>query len=177
MGSTPAAPAVLREQAVSLDIVIPVFNEEAVLDRLLTRLQEVFAPEALRRCGIRSVRYLFVDDGSSDGSAVLLRRTIAAGAPALLLRLSRNFGHPHAVAAGLDHTSADVVAILDADLQDPPELIPTMLGRWREGYEVVYARRRRRQENVLRRVGYWLFYRLLAFLAEVAVPSTAAISA
>lgn len=170
MGSTPALATVLRQEAVSLDVVIPVFNEEAVLERLLARLVEVFAPEACRSHGIRSVRYLFVDDGSTDGSAPLLRRRIAEGLPGVLVRLSRNFGHQHAVAAGLDHATADAVAILDADLQDPPELIPTMLDRWREGFEVVYGQRRARRENVVRRAGYWLFYRLLAFLAEVDVP-------
>jgi glycosyltransferase involved in cell wall biosynthesis len=170
MGSTPAPSAVPRQGAVSLDIVIPVFNEEAVLERLLARLREVFSPEACRSHGIRSVRYLFVDDGSTDGSAPLLSKSIAAGTPGMLLRLSRNFGHQHAVSAGLDHATADVVAILDADLQDPPELIPAMLGRWREGYEVVYGQRRRRTGNVIRRAGYWLFYRLLSFLAEVAIP-------
>jgi glycosyltransferase involved in cell wall biosynthesis len=170
MASTSTSAMVLRQDAVSLDVVIPVFNEEAVLERLLARLAAVFAPEACRTHGIRSVRYLFVDDGSTDGSAPLLGRRIAGGLPGLLLRLSRNFGHQHAVAAGLDHAAADVVAILDADLQDPPELIPQMLGRWREGFEVVYGQRRRRRENALRRAGYWLFYRALAFLADVDVP-------
>jgi dolichol-phosphate mannosyltransferase len=170
MASTPASATVLRQEAVSLDVVIPVFNEEAVLERLLARLGEVFGPEARRSHRIRSVRYLFVDDGSTDGSALLLRRSIAEGLPGVLLRLSRNFGHQHAVAAGLDHATADVVAILDADLQDPPDLIPEMLGRWREGFEVVYGQRRRRREDAVRRAGYWLFYRVLAFLAEVDVP-------
>lgn len=170
MGSKPPPSAVRRQGEVSLDLVVPVFNEEAVIGRLLARLQEVFTPEACRGHGIRSVRYVFVDDGSTDGSARLLGRCIAEGASGTLLRLSRNFGHQHAIAAGLDHTTADVVAILDADLQDPPELIPAMLGLWREGYEVVYGQRRRRPENAVRRAGYWLFYRLLAFLADVEIP-------
>lgn len=170
MDATTAGPLASRDGELSLDIVVPVFNEEAALGRLIERLDQVFAPEERRKHRLRTVRYLFVDDGSTDGSAALLGQRIAAGLPALLLRLSRNFGHQPAVAAGLDHAKADVVAILDADLQDPPELVPIMIERWRQGYEVVYGHRRRRREGLLRRIGYWLFYRLLSLLAEVAIP-------
>ena len=155
---------------VSLDIVIPVWNEEKVLGLLFTRLGEVFSSANLARDRIRVVRYLFVDDGSHDGSAQAIAHAIELGLPALLVRLSRNFGHQNAVSAGIDLSRADLVAVIDADLQDPPELIAKMVGQWREGFDVVYGHRRSRQEGLLRVAGYWLFYRLVAFLADIKVP-------
>jgi dolichol-phosphate mannosyltransferase len=157
-------------RAVTLDVVIPVFNEEEALPVLLERLRAAFAPERLREAGVAGVRHVLVDDGSSDRSAALVADAIAAGFPALLLRFSRNFGHQSAVSAGLSAASADLVAILDADLQDPPELVLAMVAKWREGADVVYAQRRRRTEGPLKRASYWLFYRLVAFLADVKIP-------
>jgi dolichol-phosphate mannosyltransferase len=159
-----------RSSPVSLDIVVPVWNEEEVLEPLLQRLESVFSPDAQRAAGIKAVRYLFVDDGSRDRTAEILAGRIAAGLPAVLYRLSRNFGHQNAVSAGLEQARADVVAILDADLQDPPELVYRMLERWREGYDVVYAQRGRREGNAFKRGGYWLFYRLVALLADIHIP-------
>jgi polyisoprenyl-phosphate glycosyltransferase len=159
-----------RTAPATLDVVIPIYNESEVLGLLLERLNAAFAPERLRERGVARVHYLLVDDGSTDGSAALLAGAIREGLPATLLRLSRNFGHQNAVSAGLAHSRADVVAIIDADLQDPPELILDMVERWREGHEVVYGRRRARTEGLLKRAGYWLFYRLVAFLADVSIP-------
>jgi polyisoprenyl-phosphate glycosyltransferase len=141
-----------------------------VLEDLLAALKRVFAKASLEQAGIRSVHYLFVDDGSADRSADILGAAIAAGLPATLYRLSRNFGHQNAVSAGLDFAEADIVAVMDADLQDPPGLLLEMVGTWREGYDVVFAERRRRKENVVRRAGAWLFYRLVAFLADIRIP-------
>lgn len=154
----------------TLDVVIPFWNEEAVVPALLAHLGEAFSTPRLDEHGIRSVRYVFVDDGSQDGSAPPLARAIEDGLPAILCRLSRNFGHQNAVCAGLDLAQADLVAVMDADLQDPPELILLMADRWRDGYEVVYAQRRRRKENPLKRAGYWAFYRLVAFMADLEIP-------
>ena len=159
-----------RTAPVGLDIVIPIFNEEDVLRLLFDRLAAVFRPEALAAKAITRVRYVMVDDGSSDGSAALITRAIDGGAPATLVRFSRNFGHQGAVSAGLSESRGDVVAVIDADLQDPPELIFEMIDRWREGYDVVYAQRRRRREGLVKRAGYWSFYRLLAFLSDVKIP-------
>ncbi len=111
-----------------------------------------------------------IDDGSTDASARMIAEEIARGLPATLYRLSRNFGHQAAVSAGLENSSADFVAVLDADLQDPPELIPAMLEKAREGYDVAVAQRRRRKEGPLRALGYWVFYRLVAALSDVPVP-------
>ena len=129
-----------RGRKVRLDVVIPVWNEEAALDLLFRRLDAAFAPAALERHGIASVRYLFVDDGSQDASPGIVAERIRQGAGAALVRLSRNFGHQNAVSAGLDHVGADVAAVIDADLQDPPELILDMVDRWREGFDVVLAK-------------------------------------
>lgn len=160
-----------RRAQVSLDVVIPVWNEEAVLGSLFERLSHVFSPDQLQHSRIDSVRYLFVDDGSTDRTPELVANAIADGLPAVMVRFSRNFGHQNAVSAGLDHTDADVVAVIDADLQDPPELIPAMLEKWRAGWDVVYGqRRKRRGENPLKLAGYWLFYRLLAALADIHIP-------
>lgn len=146
------------------------WNEEEVLDILFERLGTVFSPDRLEKAKVRSVRYVFVDDGSQDGSARLVAKRIEEGWPCVLIRLSRNFGHQNAVSAGLDHAQADLIAVVDADLQDPPEVILEMIDRWREGYDVVYGQRRNRKEGLLRRSGYWLFYRLVAFLADIKVP-------
>jgi dolichol-phosphate mannosyltransferase len=159
-----------RDSPVSVDVVIPIYNEEEALGPLLACLRETFAPERLTPAAITRVRYLVIDDGSTDRSAAIVAAAIETGLPAVLLRFSRNFGHQSAVSAGLEESRADVIAVIDADLQDPPELIFAMLGKWREGYDVVYARRRRRAESVIKRAGYWLFYRLVAFLADIKIP-------
>jgi dolichol-phosphate mannosyltransferase len=165
-----AGPRAGRERAVSLDLVIPVWNEEDVIALLFRRLGEAFSAERCRSSRIGSVRYVLVDDGSHDRTAEMIRAEIDRGAPAVLVRLSRNFGHQAAVSAGLDHATADLVAVIDADLQDPPEIVHDMAARWREGYDVVYGVRRRRKENPLKVAGYWAFYRLVALLSDLKVP-------
>jgi dolichol-phosphate mannosyltransferase len=159
-----------RDAWVSLDIVVPLWNEEEVLALLLERLRSVFSRETLQRSRIRSVRYLMIDDGSTDRSAVIIAGAIKEGLPAVLYRFSRNFGHQNAVSAGIDHSKADLLVILDADLQDPPELIPEMVQRWRQGYDVVYGQRRKREGNVFKIAAYWLFYRIVAALSEIDIP-------
>src|SRR5262249_29255511 len=146
---TPSPPSIApdRSRRLRLDVVVPMWNEEQALDVLFSRLESAFAPAVRERHGLDSVRYLVVDDGSQDRSSEIVADKIRAGAPAVLLRLSRNFGHQSAVTAGLDHATGDVAAVIDADLQDPPELILEMVGRWREGYDVVYGVRRKRQEG------------------------------
>jgi dolichol-phosphate mannosyltransferase len=154
----------------TLDLVIPIYNEAEVLEFLFSTLEATFSPQNLGARNIASVRYLFVDDGSSDASARIISDRIQSGAPATLYRLSRNFGHANAISAGLDHSTADLVALLDADLQDPPAVILEMIDEADRGYNVVFGQRRRRKENVLKRVGYWSFYRLLAFLSDIRLP-------
>jgi len=156
--------------ALTLDLIIPLYNEAEVLDCLFETLDRTFSPENLARRNVAAVRYLFVDDGSSDSSASIISERIRAGAPAALYRLSRNFGHANAVSAGIDRSTADLVAVIDADLQDPPAVVLEMIDRARQGYNVVYGQRRKRKENVFKRTGYWAFYRLIAMLSDIKIP-------
>lgn len=153
-----------------LDLVIPVFNEQDVIEVLVSQLCAQFSSKNLTDAGLSSVRYIFVDDGSADETAALVRDKIRSGIPALLIRLSRNFGHQAALSAGLDAADAELVACMDADLQDPPELVYAMVERWRDGCDVVYGQRRTRRERALKRAGYWLFYRVLQSLSDIPIP-------
>ena len=122
-----------------ISVVIPVFNEEGNLEALHTRLS------ALESAGGDRYEFLFVDDGSRDSSREVIRRLAAADPRVRYLFFSRNFGHEQATTAGLDHVQGDAAVIIDSDLQDPPELIPEMVRKWREGFHVVYAQRRARK--------------------------------
>ena len=158
------------ERVLTLDLVIPIYNEAESLELLFQELDRTFSLVNLAPRNVGRVRYLFVDDGSSDASARIVTEKIRAGAPAALYRLSRNFGHANALCAGLDQTTADLVAVLDADLQDPPGVVLEMIDKAREGYDVIYAQRRKRKENIFKRMGYWSFYRLVAALSDINVP-------
>jgi polyisoprenyl-phosphate glycosyltransferase len=150
----------------TLSIVLPVFNEEALLSELQRRLLAVLAPLGL------SFEIVYVDDGSRDDSLARLTELARADGRVVVLSLSRNFGHQVALTAGLDHARGDAVVLMDSDLQDPPELIPELLARWREGLDVVYAQRRRRPgESLLKRSTAYAFYRLMRWIANVDIPS------
>lgn len=137
----------------TVTIVIPVFNEAAVLPELVRRLTAVFAahPETQWRA-------VLVDDGSRDASPRLVREAAARDPRFELIELSRNFGFQAALAAGLAAAPGDALVTMDADLQDPPELIPELVARWQAGADVVRAVRRSRAETGLRRVGFSLFH-------------------
>ncbi|MCU0723956.1 MAG: glycosyltransferase family 2 protein [Planctomycetes bacterium] len=151
----------------SLAVVMPVYNEEDLLDELWRRLAA-----ALDAVPDLDWHAIFVDDGSADRTPDLLETLCARDPRARLLRLSRNFGHQPAITAGLEHADADAVVVMDADLQDPPEVIPRLLEAWRGGAEVVLARRRRRQESGLRRrLGFALFHRFFRLLSDLPVTS------
>jgi glycosyltransferase involved in cell wall biosynthesis len=151
-----------------LSFVIPLLNERDNLAELHRRLVAVCDQIGCRR------QILFVDDGSTDGSDWLIGQ-LAQGDPSVIgLRLSRNFGHEIATTAGLDHAEGDATILMDADLQDPPELVEEMVRQWRAGSEVVYARRRRREgETWFKKGSSWLFYRLINRLSDVAMPMDA----
>ncbi len=153
----------------SVAIVIPVYNEEQVLPELLQRLTALCTQEA----GI-AWRIIMVNDGSRDRTVELLRRQHAVDPRFTLVELSRNFGHQSALAAGLaEASSADAVVSMDADLQDPPEIIPELLARWRAGADVVIAVRRSRQETGIRRLGFDLFHRIFQRLSDFPIaPNT-----
>ncbi len=148
-----------------LSVVVPVFNEQDVIDEFYGRLKKT-----LDSLG-ETHEILFVDDGSRDGTLSRLLAFQKSDPRVRVLELSRNFGHQYAITAGLDHASGSACVVLDADLQDPPEMIPRMMDRWRSGYEVVYAVRASREgDGLFKRWTALLFYRLLGLLAGVAIP-------
>ena len=148
-----------------LSIVVPCYNEEAVLAefhrRALAALESIAA----------NLEIVYTDDGSRDQTANILRELQQKDPRMRVVSLSRNFGHQLAVTAGLEHARGDAVVIIDADLQDPPEVIPEMIQRWRDGYQVVYGLRvKRAGETTFKRWSAKLFYRLLNRLSEIEIP-------
>jgi glycosyltransferase involved in cell wall biosynthesis len=145
-----------------LSVVVPVYNEEAGLPELHRRLTEVLG-------GLSgATEVVYVDDGSTDGSVGLIRGWLVAGGPeVVLVKLSRNFGMEVAMSAGLDHARGQFVALMHADLQDPPELLPEMLAAVEAGADVAYARRIGREESALKRFLATAFYGLMARIARV----------
>ena len=153
---------------VRLSIVVPVFNEEEVLPEFHRRLVEV-----LKDVEGRS-EIIYVNDGSADRSLNELRRLKSADGRIAIVDLSRNFGKEIAMTAGFDHAHGDAVVVIDADLQDPPELIPEMIEHWQAGYDVVYAQRiSRAGESVFKKTTAHLFYRILQSLSRVKIPRDA----
>lgn len=148
-----------------LSVVIPLHNESQVLPELLKRLGAVLdvlpgGPHEM----------IFVDDGSRDDTLVQLTRAAAQDPRMVIVSLSRNFGHQAALTAGLDQVSGDAAVVMDGDLQDQPEEIPRLVSKLEEGFDVVYATRVRRKENVLLRMAYFLSYRLIASLSKIRLP-------
>src|SRR5690349_11663831 len=148
-----------------LTVIAPVYNEEALLPlfyrRAIAALESLDEPFEL----------LLIDDGSRDHSYEIMRALHERDARVRVVSFSRNFGHQMAISAGLDLARGQAVVIMDADLQDPPELIPTLVQKWREGGEVVYAQRtRRRGETLFKRLTASLFYRLIGRIASVPIP-------
>jgi glycosyltransferase involved in cell wall biosynthesis len=144
-----------------ISLVIPIFNEEDILAELLRR--SVAALSALDS----DWEMILVDDGSRDGSAGIIREAHAGDSRIKLIALSRNFGHQPAITAGVHHTSGEAVILMDGDLQDPPEVIPELVKKWREGFGVVLAKRRTRAEGGARGMGFRLFYPLLRRVSDL----------
>lgn len=148
-----------------VSIVIPLYNEELVIDTLYTRLTKVI-DEARLRCEV-----VLVDDGSRDRTLEKAKAICKLDDRFKLISLSRNFGHQIAITAGMDRTVGDAVVIIDADLQDPPEVIPKMLEQWAAGYDVVYGVRTKREgETLFKRATAALFYRLMRRATNVEIP-------
>ncbi|WP_009634308.1 glycosyltransferase family 2 protein [Synechocystis sp. PCC 7509] len=146
--------------------IIPIYNEEETISEMYRRMSAVMD----RMDGI--VELILINDGSRDRSLQLLRDLHNKDSRVCYLSLARNFGHQIAVTAGLNFATGQLVVILDADLQDPPELIPDMVEKWKQGYQVVYAQRtQRRQEGWFKRFTAYSFYRLLKKLADVDIPT------
>jgi glycosyltransferase involved in cell wall biosynthesis len=150
-----------------LTVVIPVYNEEACIPALFARLVELRKELSTEI----DVELLYVDDGSRDRSVDLLRSLTESHDFVKLVALTRNFGQQLAVTAGIDHSKGDWVALIDADLQDPPEVIADMYRLAQRGYEVVYGQRRSRQgESAFKRITAATFYRLIGLLTDVEIP-------
>jgi dolichol-phosphate mannosyltransferase len=147
-------------------VVIPIFNEEAVLPLLLRRLDAL-----LQNLGAPA-EAIFVDDGSVDTSSIILKAKAKDDPRYRYIGLSRNFGHQVAITAGMDAARGDAVIVMDGDLQDPPEVVAAMIARWKEGYEVVYARRMSREgESAFKRKTAALFYKALSWVSSVKIPA------
>ena len=148
-----------------LSIAIPVFNEEENLPKLAARLTT-----AIAALPFDDYEIIFVDDGSSDATPSLLASFHESDSHIRVIRFSRNFGHQAALQAGMDESRGDALVFMDADLQDPPEVIADFVAQWRAGYEIVYAVRKKRKENVFKRASYKVFYRSLQAVANIDVP-------
>jgi polyisoprenyl-phosphate glycosyltransferase len=154
-----------RSDAILYSIVIPVYNEVKVLPALYSRLTRVM--EGL----VEPYEIIFVNDGSQDDSTVLLREFQDRDARVKFISLSRNFGHQIAITAGLDYSSGQAAVVMDADLQDPPEVIPRLIEQWRKGYDVVFAVRAKRQgEGLFKRTTAAIFYRLFRRMTATEIP-------
>ncbi len=148
-----------------ITIIIPVYNEEKNIDLLYSRLSSVCQ-------GITpNYELVFVNDGSADRSLPMLKELAAKDARVRYISFSRNFGHQIAVTAGLDHSQGNAIVIIDADLQDPPELISEMYAKLQSGYEVVYAKRRSRSgESFMKKFTARIFYRILKSITSINIP-------
>jgi len=148
-----------------LSIVLPIFNEEAVIDELHRRLGEFLSALGT------TWEVIFVDDGSRDQSFAKLRELSRMERRYRVVSFARNFGHQFAITAGIDYARGLAVVVMDADLQDPPEVVAEMLARFREGYDIVHGvRRKREKESLFKRATAYLFYRILRIVVGITVP-------
>lgn len=150
---------------IRFSVVIPVYNEEAVADECYTRLTKVMQSLS------ENYELIFVDDGSRDNTNAIIAGFCEKDSHVRLVTFSRNFGHQAAISAGMDLSDGQAVIVIDADLQDPPEVIPEMVKKWQEGYDVVYGRRTRRKgESLFKKTTAKLFYRFLSAQTDVEIP-------
>lgn len=146
-----------------VSVIIPVFNEEKNIPPLLTKLTQV----------LHSYNYeiIYVDDGSKDKTTTVIKKEIKKNKNTRLVSFSRNFGHQIALSCGYKEAKGDCVISMDADLQDPPEIIPKMINAWQKGAKVVYAKREKRDvDNVFKRTSAKFFYKFINFLSDVPIP-------
>jgi glycosyltransferase involved in cell wall biosynthesis len=148
-----------------LSVVIPLLNEEEVLEETYVQLKKHLDALSL------TYEMIFVDDGSTDRSRAILAAKSLTDPAVRVVGLSRNFGHEMATTAGLHHARGQAAVVIDADLQDPPEVIAEFVAKWREGYKVVYGvRQERHGETLLKKATSFLFYRLMGQIADVPIP-------
>jgi polyisoprenyl-phosphate glycosyltransferase len=148
-----------------LSIIAPAYNEEAGLDEFYSRLVNAVKDLSLE------LEIIYVNDGSQDGTVEIMSKQHDNDPRITIIDLSRNFGKEVALTAGLDHASGDAVVIIDTDLQDPPELIPELVERWHEGYDVVNAKRiKRKGESGFKKITSFVYYRFLYQLSDIKIP-------
>lgn len=148
-----------------LSIIIPIYNEQGNIDRLINRLKGVVSLLNIE------CEYIFINDGSKDDSINIIKNLAKIDPSIKFINFSRNFGHQIAVTAGLDKSKGDRIVIIDADLQDPPELIIEMFKKMDDGYEVVYAKRKARKgESWMKKITARMFYRILKAITSVNIP-------
>ncbi|HNP47555.1 MAG TPA: glycosyltransferase family 2 protein [Bacteroidia bacterium] len=148
-----------------LSIILPIYNESGNIQILYDRLSKVISGMNV------DAEFIFINDGSHDNSIDLIKKLSEIHTEVRFIDFSRNFGHQIAVAAGLDYCRGKAAVIIDADLQDPPELIPELYAKWKAGYEVVYAKRRSREgENFLKKFTAKIFYRTLKRITSIPIP-------
>ena len=155
-----------QNQSPIYSIVVPAFNEEAIISETYIKLKKIM--DSLNE----EYEFVFVNDGSIDNTSKLIKELCVKDSHVKLLDFSRNFGHQIAISAGIDFATGKAVVIIDADLQDPPEVIPQMIEKWKEGYEVIYGKRTKRKgETIFKKVTAYLFYRLLKYLTNYEIPT------
>jgi len=147
-----------------ISLIFPVYNEEKVLPSLYERVRQLI--EQLDY----DVEVILINDGSRDMSLDLMKQFHKEDPRFKVIDFSRNFGHQVAITAGIDFAMGDAVILMDADLQDPPELVPQLLNKWDEGYQVVYGIRKTRKEHIFKRMSYSLFYRILQQISAIPIP-------
>lgn len=163
--SVQSLPPIARPARPRLSVVVPCYNEEEVIAQTHDRLMAVFGgAEDLE------LQVVYVNDGSRDGTEAILYSFAATDRRVRVVSFARNFGHQPAVSAGIAHADGDIVAIIDADLQDPPEVILDMIAAWRDGHDVVYGIRTKRKEGPFKRFAYAAFYRLFQRVADIDAP-------
>ncbi|MBJ8055754.1 glycosyltransferase family 2 protein [Bacillus cereus] len=148
-----------------ISIIVPMYFEEEVAQECYNCLKSVMLQNNI------NYEFIFVNDGSTDRTMEILKGISAEDSRAKIINFARNFGHQIAVTAGIDVAKGDAIVIIDADLQDPPEVIPELIAKWEEGYEVVYAKRKRRDgETWFKLVTAKYFYRFLNFMSDINIP-------
>jgi len=149
----------------NISIVIPSFNESLNIDELYNRLVKTIIKN-----NIKNYEVIFVDNGSTDNSLELLTKLNKLDSSVKVISLSRNFGYQNAILAGLKYTSNDYVCVIDGDLQDPPEIISEFINKIKDGYDVVYGIRKKRDSTLLKKICYKIFYEIYTKFSEIDVP-------
>lgn len=149
---------------IKYSIILPSYNEETNINEIYTRIYKTVSNLT------EEYEVIFINDGSTDNTEQKIRELHGQNSRVKLINFSRNFGHQTAVTAGLNYAKGEVIALLDSDLQDPPEVLPSFFNKINEGYDVVYAIRKNRKESSVKKAAYFLFYRLLNVVSNIKIP-------